>query len=94
MVAAGVQVFDPFQPEAMDIWAVRERYRGRLAFWGGLSVQRTLPFGTPDDVRRETRRLLTEMAPGGGYILSPSHSLTADIPPENVAAFLEVAREQ
>lgn len=94
MVAAGVNVFDPFQPEAMDIWAVRERYRGRLAFWGGLSVQRTLPFGTPDDVRRETRRLLAEMAPGGGYILSPSHSLTADIPPENIAAFLDVAREQ
>lgn len=94
MVEAGVDVFDPFQPEVMDIWALRERYRGRLAFWGGLSVQRTLPYGSPEDVRRECRRLLTEMAPGGGYILSPSHSLTGDIPVENVLAFLDAAKNQ
>jgi uroporphyrinogen decarboxylase len=94
MVEAGVDVFDPFQPEVMDIRALRERYRGRLAFWGGLSVQETLPHGTPDDVRRETERLLGELAPGGGYVLAPSHSLTGDIPPENVDAFLDVARKQ
>lgn len=94
MIEAGVDVFDPFQPEVMDIWRLRERYRGRLAFWGGLSVQRTLPHGTADDVRRETRRLLDEMALGGGYILSPSHSLTGDIPVENLLAYLEVARNQ
>jgi len=94
MVEAGVDVFDPFQPEAMDIWQVRERYRGTLAFWGGLSVQSTLPHGSPRQVRDETRRLLSEMAPGGGYILSPSHSLTGDIPMENIEAFLEVAQNQ
>jgi uroporphyrinogen decarboxylase len=88
---SGTDVFDPFQPEAMDIWQLRERFRGRMAFWGGLSVQRTLPQGTPEQVRRETQRLLDEMAPGGGYVLSPSHSLTGDVPPENVDAFLEVA---
>lgn len=94
MVEAGVDVFDPYQPEVMDTRAIREQYRGRLAFWGGLSVQEVLPHGTPDDVRRETRRLLAEMAPGGGYVLAPSHSLTGDIPPENIDAFLEVARNQ
>lgn len=85
---AGVDVFDPFQPEAMDIAQLRRQYRERIAFWGGLSVQRTLPHGTPDEVRAETRRLLREIAPGGGYILSPSHSVTGDVPPENVLAFL------
>ncbi len=90
--ACGVDVFDPFQPEAMDIWKLREQFRGRLAFWGGLSVQQTLPFGTPDDVRRETRRLIKNMAPGGGYILAPSHSITGDIPAENVMAFLDEVR--
>ncbi len=94
IVAAGVDVFDPFQPEVMDIWSLREQYRGRLAFWGGLSVQRALPRGSAEDVRRETQRLLREMAPGGGYVLSPSHSLTGDVPPENIEAFLEIAKNQ
>jgi uroporphyrinogen decarboxylase len=65
-----------------------------MAFWGGLSVQQTMPYGTPDDVRRETRRLLDEMAPGGGYILSPAHSISGDVPVENIEAFLEVAQNQ
>ncbi len=90
--ACGTDLFDPFQPEAMDIWQLREQFRGRMAFWGGLSVQQTLPHGTPDDVRRETKALLEKMAPGGGYILAPSHSLTGDIPPENIHAFLDAAR--
>lgn len=94
IIECGVDVFDPFQPEAMDIWKLREACRNRMAFWGGLSVQRILPYGTPDDVRRETRRLLDDMAPGGGYILSPSHSVSGDVPPENIDAFLETARQQ
>lgn len=91
---SGVDVFDPFQPEAMDVWKLREKYRGRMAFWGGLSVQRIMPFGTVEDVKNETRRLLSEMAPGGGYILSPAHSISGDVPPENIDAFLEVAQNQ
>lgn len=92
--AAGVDVFDPFQPEAMDLRRLRERFRGRLAFWGGLSVQRTMPHGTPAEVAAETRTLLREIGPGGGYILSPAHSLSGDVPPENVDAFLRVAMGQ
>lgn len=92
IVECGVDVFDPFQPEAMDIWKLREKYRGRLAFWGGLSVQKTLPYGTPEEVRAETLKLLTEMAPGGGYIISPSHSVSGDVPVENIEAFLDTVR--
>lgn len=94
MVELGVDVFDPFQPESMDIWGLREQYRNRMAFWGGLSVQHTLPHGTPDDVRWQTRDLLERMAVGGGYVLAPSHALTGDIPPANIDAFLDVARNQ
>lgn len=90
----GVDVFDPFQPEAMDIWKLREQFRGRMAYWGGLSVQQTMPRGSTDDVRRETQTLLKQMAPGGGYILSPAHSVTGDIPIENIEAFLDVAKNQ
>ena len=94
MIEAGVDVFDPFQPEVMDIFAIREKYKNKMAFWGGLSVQKTLPYGTPQDVKAEAKKILTELAPGGGYIFSPSHSLTGDIPVENIQAFLEVARNQ
>lgn len=94
MIECGVDVFDPFQPEAMDIWKLREMYRGKISFWGGLSVQRTLPCGTISEVEKETLDLISRMAPGGGYILSPSHSLTGDIPPENIEAFLKLANNQ
>ncbi len=94
MIEAGIDVFDPFQPEVMDIYALRAQYRNRLAFWGGLSVQQTLPYSTAENVKKESKKLLTEMGPGGGYIFSPSHSLTGDIPPENIKAFLEVAQNQ
>jgi uroporphyrinogen decarboxylase len=94
MIEAGVDVFDPFQPEVMDIFALRDQYRNRLAFWGGLSVQKTLPLGTLQDVITESRRILSELAPGGGYIFSPSHALTGDIPAENIKAFLQVAQNQ
>jgi len=94
MIECGVDVFDPFQPEVMDIFALREQYRNQLAFWGGLSVQKTLPYGTPQDVIDESKKILAEIAPGGGYIFSPSHSLTGDIPVENIKAFLDVAQCQ
>ncbi len=94
MIEAGVDVFDPFQPEVMDIYALKEQYKNRLAFWGGLSVQKTLPYGTTGDVRDEAAMLLTRLAEGGGYIFSPSHSLTGDIPAENIHAFLDVAQHQ
>ncbi len=58
LIGLGVNCFNPFQPEVMDVAALMQQYRGRLTFHGGLSTQRTLPFGTVDDVRSETDRLL------------------------------------
>jgi len=89
----GVDCFNPFQPEVMDLAGLYERYRGRLSFWGGLSVQRTLPHGTVEDVRRETRRLI-EMGRGGGYILSPSHAVPGDCSLDNMLTFIQTAWDQ
>jgi uroporphyrinogen decarboxylase len=94
IIECGVDVFDPFQPEAMDIWRLKRRFGDRIAFWGGLSVQSTFPFGSPQDVHDEGERLLREMGRAGGYILAPSHSLTGDIPPQNISAFIELAKGQ
>ena len=93
LVGIGLNCFNPFQPEVMDVFALMERYRGRLAFHGGLSTQRTLPYGTPDDVRHATLRLL-EAGRQGGYIFAPAHSVEGDVPLENMLAFIEIVRNQ
>ncbi len=88
LIALGVQCFNPFQPEVMDVWSLLPRYRGRLAFHGGLSTQKTLPFGTPDEVREETQRLLA-LGRKGGYIFAPAHAVEGDVPLDNMLAFLD-----
>jgi uroporphyrinogen decarboxylase len=93
LIAIGVSCFNPFQPEVMDVPALLQRYRGRLTFHGGLSVQRTLPRGTVDDVRRETEQLL-DLGSAGSLIISPSHDVTRDVPLENMLAFIEVVHDQ
>jgi len=93
LVDAGLDCFNPFQPEVMDVDALVPRYRGRLAFHGGLSTQRTLPFGSPDAVRAEVRRLL-ELGRQGGYILAPAHDVEGDVPLENMLAMIEVVHQQ
>jgi uroporphyrinogen decarboxylase len=93
LVDAGLNCFNPFQPEVMDVYSLLPRYRGRLAFHGGLSTQKTLPFGAPDDVRVETRRLL-ELGRLGGYIFAPAHDVEGDVPLENMLAMIEVVQQQ
>jgi uroporphyrinogen decarboxylase len=93
LIAAGLNCFNPFQPEVMDVWRLLPAYRGRLAFHGGLSTQKTLPFGTPDDVRDETRRLL-ELGRDGGYLFAPAHDVEGDVPLENMLAMIETVQGQ
>jgi uroporphyrinogen decarboxylase len=93
LVGIGLDCFNPFQPEVMDIHSLLERYRGRLAFHGGLSTQRTLPYGSAEDVRKESRMLLG-MGRQGGYIFAPAHAVEGDVPVENILAFIEEAKRQ
>jgi uroporphyrinogen decarboxylase len=93
LIGIGLNCFNPFQPEVMEVESLMERYRGRLAFHGGLSTQRTLPFGTVEDVRIETKRLL-KMGSRGGYIFAPAHDVEGDVPLENMLAFIELIQNQ
>ena len=91
LIAIGLNCFNPFQPEVMDIHSLLSRYRGRLSFYGGLSTQQPLPYGSVEDVRAETRRLV-EHGRSGDYFLSPAHDVERDVPLENMLAFIETAQ--
>ena len=93
LIGIGLNCFNPFQPEVMEVAALHRQYRGRLTFHGGLSTQRTLPYGSVDDVRRETERLL-EMGREGGYIFAPAHDVQGDVLVENMLAFIGVVQNQ
>ena len=93
LVGIGLNCFNPFQPEVMDVFSLLPRYRGRLAFHGGLSTQKTLPFGTVNEVRAEVRRLL-DLGRDGGYIFAPAHDVEGDVPLENMLAAIEIVQNQ
>jgi uroporphyrinogen decarboxylase len=93
LIGIGLNCFNPFQPEVMDVAALMETYRGRLTFHGGLSTQRTLPFGTLEAVRTETQCLL-KLGAQGGYIFAPAHDVEGDVPLENMVAFIELLQNQ
>ena len=93
LIAIGLNCFNPFQPEVMDVAALLQKYRGRLIFHGGLSTQKTLPYGTVEEVRAETHRLL-EMGREGGYIFAPAHDVEGDVSLKNMLAFIELIQGQ
>lgn len=93
LLAAGVNCFNPFQPEVMEVHTLLNQYRKKWCFHGGLSIQQVLPFGTKDEVIEETNRLIN-MGAEGGLILSPSHSVESDTPFENILAFIQAAQNQ
>jgi uroporphyrinogen decarboxylase len=93
LVAIGLNCFNPLQPEVMDVSALIPRYRGRLAFYGGLSTQRTLPYGSVEDIRCETQKLL-KLGKAGGYIFSPAHDVPKDVSLENMLAFIDLVQRQ
>ncbi len=94
LIAAGLHCFNPFQPEVIDVFEAKSRYGRELSFYGGISTQRTLPYGSVSEVRDEVRRLLDEVGRDGGFIASPSHAIPPDAKPENVAAMIDVLQNQ
>ena len=95
LIASGIQVLNPIQPRAkdMDSFELKQEFGDKLAFHGGVDIQEVLPFGTKEEVEEEVKTRIQALAPGGGYILSTSHFIQADTPPENVVTMCEAAHK-
>ena len=76
----------------MNPYELKKTWGDKIAFWGCLGSQSTIPWGTPEEIRAEVDRLRTEMGRGGGYILSPAHSHPFD-DAERLRWMVEAAHE-
>ncbi len=95
-IDAGFDVINPVQlsAEGMEPKILKERYGSELTFWGGgIDTQKTLPFGSPRDVREEVLSRCEVFSDGGGFVFNAVHNVQAKTPVQNVAAMLEAVSD-
>lgn len=95
LIEMGVDILNPIQwrCRGMDRQSLARDFGARVVFHGGVDNQQTLPFGTPDDVRREVAENIQIFSRGKGYIVAPCHNLQANTPTRNILALYEAVRE-
>ena len=93
LVEIGFDVINPLQPECMDPVEVKRRWGDRITLHGGISLQRTLPFGSPEDVRAEVEHLIRNCGYNGGLVVFPSNVIQPDTSVENIIACFHAARD-
>jgi uroporphyrinogen decarboxylase len=95
LIEIGVDILNPVQVRAsgMDPAKLKREYGRDLTFWGGVDTQEVLPRGKVADVWAEVGLRIRQMGSGGGYVLNSVHNVQPDVPPENVVAMFEAARE-
>ena len=97
LIEMGVDILNPVQTTAagMDPVKLKQQFGRHICFWGGsCDCQGTLAFGTPEEVAAEVRRNVRVFAPGGGYVFASVHNVQPGVPPENVIAMYDAAREE
>jgi uroporphyrinogen-III decarboxylase len=95
-IDAGFDILNPVQCSAkgMDPATLKSQYGERLTFWGGgVDTQKTLPFGTPEQVRAEVLRRCEIFATNGGFVFNPIHNIQSATPVENIVAMLDAVHE-
>jgi len=96
VIDSGFDIINPVQCSAkgMDPKLLKEKYGDRLTFWGGgVNTQQTLPFGTPEEVRKEVLERCEIFAPGGGFIFNAIHNVQALTPINNMIAMIDAVKE-
>ncbi len=93
---AGFDIINPVQCSAadMDARTLKEKFGDRVTFWGGgVDTQKTLPFGTPEEVRREVKERIEIFNQGGGFVFNTVHNVQVNTPVENIVALYETVKE-
>jgi uroporphyrinogen decarboxylase len=96
LVEIGVDVLNPIQSGAgrmSDLGLLKREFGKALSFCGAIDTQRILPYGSPEEVRAEVRRVIGLLGGGGGYMLGAVHTVMDEVPPENILAMCDAARE-
>ena len=96
LIELGVDILNPIQSGAgrmSDLVRLKREFGKHLVFCGAIDTQRILPFGSPSEVRAEVRRVIEALAPGGGYMLAAVHTIMNEVPPENILAMVDAAKE-
>jgi uroporphyrinogen decarboxylase len=96
IIEAGYDILNPVQITAtnMEPERLKREFGKDIVFWGGgINTQSTLPNGTPQQVRDETKRLIDTFAPGGGFVFSTVHNVQDDVPIENFMAMWETFQD-
>jgi uroporphyrinogen decarboxylase len=92
LIEIGVTILNPVQPECLDPVMVKRKYGDKLVIDGTIGTQTTMPFGTPDDVRRIVKERIQTLGTDGALILSPTHILEPEVPIGNIDAFVETMK--
>jgi uroporphyrinogen decarboxylase len=92
----GYDIYNPVQVSAYDMepCSLKKRFGNMITFWGGVcNTQKTLPFGTPEQIREEVKYNMNCLKPNGGFVAANIHNITAEVPPENIVAMFDAISE-
>jgi len=93
-IEVGFDILNPVQVSAkgMDPARLKREFGKDIVFWGGgIDTQRTLPFGTPEEVEDEVKRRIDELGPGGAFVFATVHNIRSFVPPANIVAAFDTA---
>lgn len=96
LIEAGFDAFNPVQVSAagMDPVTLKETFGDQISFWGGgVDTQSTLPFGTPEEIRKQVEERIRIFGTGGGFVFNPIHNVQAGIPVQNLLALFEAVQD-
>lgn len=95
-IEMGVDILNPIQTSAgkmANLGELKKQFGRHMVFCGAIDTHRVLPFGTPDEVRAEVKRIIEALGQEGGYMLSSVHTIMSDVPPENILAMADAVEE-
>jgi hypothetical protein len=96
IIETGFDILNPVQTSAtnMDPRMLKAKYGDKIVFWGGgVDTQKILPFGTPEQVKKEVQQRISIFAPEGGFVFNTIHNVQPRIPIKNILAMYDAVRE-